>query len=161
NPRTPWKADIKMDDQNRFKSIENDNFKREYTYFDGTDKIKSYTVVEKKTGRSATWTRGSADSDSWTATNQQPGQQIDTVKGECAISGDGIHVVRNNGGENGPEAGTYAFTGDGIKTGLTASADRTVVAGDGTPHYVRRPDGSTIAYTNADKTQISVYDADS
>ncbi len=158
-PETPWNANMQRDDQGRWKSIENDRFKREYTYFEGsTTKIKSYHVVDKQSGQSATWSRTSPDSANWTAQTGD-GRQA-TLQGEFAVTEDGVHVIQrvscswNEGKEN------YAFLGNGQRVGIKATEDgKGLSAVEGSQaRYVRRADGSSIAYTNNDNSKISVYD---
>jgi hypothetical protein len=157
-PDTPWKADVKRDAQGRFASIENERFKREYQYFDGTTKIKSYHVVDKQSGQSATWSRSAPESANWTA--QTGDGRTATLQGEFAVTDDGVHVVQrlscswNEGAEN------YAFLGNGSKVAIKATEGNGLTAAEGgQSRYVKRADGSTVSYTTADNNQISVYDA--
>lgn len=157
-PETPWKADVKRDEQGRFASIENDRFKREYQYFDNSTKIKSYHVVDKQTGQSATWSRTAPESANWTA--QTGDGRTATLQGEFAVTEDGVHVVQRLSCSWEQGAQNYAFLGNGTKVGIKATENNGLVADEGgQSRYVRRGDGSTISYTGNDNNQISVYDA--
>lgn len=151
-PETPWKAKIEKDGEGRYKSIDNDRFSRRYEYFEGTNKIKSYTVFDKQLGRGATWSRSSAESKNWTATHPQHGHQIGSMQGEFSVTDDGVHVVDKT------SSGTYGFMGNGGKIDITQSKDGSLVGKEGGKvRYVRKKDGSSAAQTS--DGQISVYDA--
>ena len=155
---TPWKADIKRDEKGRFASIENERFKREYQYFEGTTKIKSYHVVDKQSGQSATWSRTAPESANWTA--QTGDGRTATLQGEFAVTDDGVHVIQRLSCSWGEGQENYAFLGNGTKVGIKATDGNGLTAAEsGTSRYVKRADGSTVSYTSADNKQISVYDA--
>ncbi|MBX3149426.1 hypothetical protein KF728_04650 [Candidatus Obscuribacterales bacterium] len=157
-PETPWKADVKRDEKGRFSSIENERFKREYQYFEGTTKIKSYHVVDKQSGQSATWSRSAPESANWTA--QTGDGRTATLQGEFAVTDDGVHVVQRLSCSWGEGKDNYAFLGNGTKVGIKATDGNGLTAADGsTSRYVKRADGSTVSYTSYDNKQISVYDA--
>lgn len=159
-PDTPWKANIERDEQGRFKSIENDRFKRQYTYFEGsTTKIKSYHVVDKQSGQSATWSRESPESANWTAKTGDG--RTATLQGEFAVTDDGVHVIQRVSCSWGEGKDNYAFLGNGQKVGIKATENGKGLAGtEGSQsRYVRRGDGSSVSYTNNDNSQISVFDA--
>jgi len=157
-PETPWKANVQKDEQGRFKSIESDRFKREYQYFDGTTKIKSYSVVDKQTGQSSNWSRNDPMSPDWTARTGDG--RIASMKGEFAITDDGVHVVQRLSSSEGAGPENYAFLGDGTKVGIKATDGNGLVASEGgQARYVKRADGSTVSYVGSDNNQISVFDA--
>ncbi len=150
--QTPWRSNVNRDDQGRFRSIENDRFRRDYEYFEGTNKIRSYTVVDKRTGEGATWTRANADSDMWTSRSRN-GYQTSGMRGEFSVTDDGLHLVRKQG------ESPYVFLPDGTRCEVTVGQDGNVSArAEGRVRYVRRTDGGTVAYTKADGSEISVYD---
>lgn len=157
-PQTPWKANVQMDEQGRFKAIENDRFKRTYEYFEGTTKIKSYHVVDKQNGQSTTWSRQSPTSGDWTGKTGDG--RTATMKGEFAITDDGVHVVQKLSASYGGGAENYAFLGNGAKVGIKATEEGKGLAAaeGGQARYVKRADGSSVAYTNNDNTEISVFD---
>lgn len=158
-PDTPWKANVERDEQGRYKSIENERFKRTYEYFEGsTTKIKSYHVVDKQSGQSATWTRSAPDSANWTA--QTGDGRTATLQGEFAVTDDGVHVIQRVSCSWGEGKDNYAFLGNGQKVGIKATEDGKGLAGSegNQSRYVKRGDGSSVAYTNGDNSQISVYD---
>ncbi len=156
-PNTPWKADVKMDEKGRFKSIENDRFKRDYEYFEGTTKIKSYSVTDKQNGQSATWSRSAPESANWSGRTGQG--QIVNMQGEFAVTDDGVHVVQRLGGSDGGGKENYAFLGNGTRVSIAATENNGLVASEGgQTRYVKRGDGSSVAFTNNDNTQISVFD---
>ena len=144
----PWGAKIERDAQGRPTTVETtEGRRRDYERFD--DGSISAMRVRTKDGRTTSWTRESAQSDQWTARNDQ-GRVITRWRGEMDVNADGVHSVRNAG-----EQGSTSHLPDGSSSPSRLENGRLTVRDDkGNVSYESRSDGS--ATFTRDGRRVSV-----